>query len=720
MARKLIIAGLAVAVLIAWFWLDPGRYLNFQALLDALETIRKLAAREPLLSGGLFFALYVAVAALSLPGGLILTPAAGAIFGTLTGSLWVSFGSTIGATVSFLLARFLLRDFFEARFGGVTERFNRGIQEEGAYYLFGLRLVPLFPFFAINPMMGLTRIRTWTFYWVSQLGMLPATVLYVNAGAQLGRIGSVSGILSPTLLGSLALLGIFPFVARRAVAAFQARRLYARFQRPPRFDANLVVIGAGSAGLVAAYVAATARAKVILIEADRMGGDCLNTGCVPSKALLRAGRVAALVRRAAEFGVPAGPPVTDFTRVMERVRQVIDRIEPHDSVDRYTALGVDCVRGQARLTSPWSVVVGDRTITSRSIVVASGGTPALPPIPGLSDVPHVTSDTVWELAGLPARLLVLGGGPIGCELAQAFRNLGSEVTIVEMLPTLLAREEEAASALLAEVFAASGIRVLTGWRAEVFERRPGGGRLRCAQGGQTMELDFDMALIAVGRKARTAGLGLEELGIGLNPDGTVSVNEFLQTRLPNIYACGDVAGPWQLTHVAAHQAWYCAMNALWGRFWRFKADYRVLPATVYTDPEVARVGVTEAEARAAGVDIETVTYDLGDLDRAIVDGENRGFVKVVTPRGSDRILGVTIVGTHAGEVISEFVLAMRNGLGLRKILSTVHSYPTLAEANKFAAGAWQRRHLPGRLLALAAWLNRRQLGGQDGDQGRGS
>ena len=710
MARKLIIAGLAVAVLTGYFGFDLGRFLNLQTLLDTLETIRRLAASEPLLSGGMFFTLYVAVAACSLPGAFILTPAAGAIFGTLLGTVWVSFASSIGATLSFLAARYLLRDFFEARFGGVTDRVNQGVREEGAYYLFGLRLVPLFPFFAINPVMGLTRLRTWTFYWVSQVGMLPGTIIYVNAGAQLGRIESVSGVLSPTLLGSFALLGIFPFVARRAVGWFQGRRLYARFQRPRQFDANLIVIGAGSAGLVTAYVAAAARATVILIEADQMGGDCLNTGCVPSKALLRAGRVAALTRRAAEFGVRAGPPVTDFTQVMDRVRRVIGRIEPHDSVERYTALGVDCVRGRARLTSPWSVVVGDRTITARSIVLASGGTPALPAIPGLRDVPHVTSDTVWELAELPARLLVLGGGPIGCELAQAFHNLGSEVTVVEMLPTLLAREEEAASTLLTGVFEESGIRVLTGWRAEAFERRPGGGRLRCARDGKTQDLDFDVALIAVGRKARTAGLGLEDLGITLNPNGTVSVNEYLQTRLPNIYACGDVAGPWQLTHVAAHQAWYCAMNALWGRFWRFKADYRVLPATVYTDPEVARVGVTEAEARAAGLDIETVTYDLGDLDRAIADGEDRGFVKVVTPRDSDRILGVTVAGAHAGEVISEFVLAMRHGLGLRKILGTVHSYPTLAEANKFAAGAWQRRHLPGRLLNIAAWLNRRQLG----------
>lgn len=717
MRRKLIIAGLAIAVLVLFFSLGLGKHVNFQTLLDALESIRLRARAEPLQSGGLFFCLYVAMAALNLPGAFILTPAAGAIFGTLIGTAWASFASTIGATLSFLIARYLLREFIETRFAGVAERVNRGIREEGAYFLFGLRLVPIFPFFVINPAMGLTRLPTWTFFWVSQLGMLPATVVYVNAGAQVGRIESVSGVLSPTLLGSFALLAIFPFMAKRLMTWFQNRRIYARFTHPQHFDANVVVIGAGSAGLVTAYVAAAARAKVVLIEADRMGGDCLNTGCVPSKALIRSGRIAALTRRAGEFGLTLSAPSTDFMRVMERVRGVIEEIEPHDSVERYTALGVECVRGRARLTSPWTVAVtttgGVRTITARSIVLATGGTPALPPIPGLKDVPHVTSDSVWELAELPARLLVLGGGPLGCELAQAFRNLGSAVTVVEMLPGLLAREDDAAGTLLAEVFEESGIRVLLSCRAEAFERRPGGGRLRCLQGATPqdvkVDIDFDMALIAVGRTARTAGLGIEELGIALNANGTVSVNEYLQTRLPHIYACGDVAGPWQLTHVAAHQAWYCAMNALWGRFWRFRADYSVLPATVYTDPEVARVGLTEAEARAAGQDVETVTYDLSDLDRAIADGETRGFVKVVTPRDSDRILGVTVVGAHAGETISEFVLAMRHGLGLRKILGTVHSYPTFAEANKFAAGTWQRRHLPGRLLDLAGWFNRRQL-----------
>ncbi len=713
MNRKLIIVALLVAGIMAGIWLWPGTVAGLASLPQILADIRNYASDAPLAAGGSFFLLYVLTAALGIPGGVLLTTAAGAIFGTLQGLVLVSFASSIGATLNLLAARFLFRPFVERRFAGSMERVNKGVREEGIWYLFALRLVPVFPFFVINAVMGLTRLPARSFYWVSQIGMLPGTLIYVNAGAQLGRIDTLSGIMSPALLASFTLLGVFPLVARRLVTALRTRRRYAGFKRPRQFDANLVVIGAGAAGLVTAYVAAAARAKVILIESGAMGGDCLNSGCVPSKALIRSARLAAYQRRAAEFGLHAAPPGTDFNRIMQRVREVITRIEPHDSVERYTALGVECIKGKAQLSSPWTVTVNGQEIRTRSIVIATGGSPALPPIPGLGDIPHVSSDSLWELAELPQHLLVLGGGPIGCEMAQAFRQLGSAVTIVERLPRLLMREDEVVSAAIAARFADEGIEVLTGCEAQRFERRAGGGQLHCRHENRALELDFDMALIATGRKARTGGLGLEALGIALNPDSTVSVNEYMQTSLPNIYACGDVSGPWQLTHAAAHQAWYCAMNALWGRFWRFRVATSVMPAAVFTDPEVARVGLTEAEARTAGLDIEITSHALDDQDRAIADGEARGFIRLLTPRGSDRILGATIVGAHAGETISEFVLAMRHGLGLRKILATVHIYPTMAEANKAAAGAWQSRHLPARLLQLAAWLNRRRLGGHN-------
>ncbi|MBL8224983.1 MAG: FAD-dependent oxidoreductase [Chromatiales bacterium] len=713
MIRLLTIAVLVLAVVALALWLSDTGLLSLQAVQAELGTLRAQAAARPVATPLAFAAAYALVAALSIPGGsLVLSFAAGAIFGLVTGSVVVSFGSSIGAALACLGARFLLRDVVERRFSNMAAAINRGLDRDGSAYLFALRLVPVFPFFAINLALGLTRLPLRTFYWVSQLGMLPATVLYVNAGRELGRVTAGSDVLSPGVLGALALLGVFPLLARRGLRALQARRRLARWPRPRRFDVNVVVIGAGSAGLVAAYVAAAARARVVLVEQAEMGGDCLNRGCVPSKALLRAARLRADLRRAREFGLAAEAGPVDLAAVLGRVRAAVARVAPHDSVERYTGLGVECVAGTARIVSPWAVAVGDRVITTRGIIVATGGGPVLPPVPGLADVPHVTSDTVWQLPALPERLLVLGGGPVGCELAQAFARLGSAVTLVEAGPRLLAREDPAAAALVASRFADEGIRVLPGCRPLRFEPAATGGTLACRHAdGREETLAFDQVLVATGRRARTEGLGLEELGVGLNPDGTVATDDCLQTALPTIHACGDAAGPFQLTHAASHQAWYAAMNALYGRWWRFRADYRVLPACVFTDPEVARVGLTEAEARAQGLDIEVTTWDLAELDRAIADGDNTGLVKVVTPRGRDRILGATVVGPHAGEVLAELSLAMRHGLGLRKVLGTVHSYPTLAEANRLTAGAWQRNHLPLRLLGIAERVNRWQRGG---------
>jgi pyruvate/2-oxoglutarate dehydrogenase complex dihydrolipoamide dehydrogenase (E3) component len=478
------------------------------------------------------------------------------------------------------------------------------------------------------------------------------------------------------------------------------------FRRPRRFDANLVVIGAGSAGLVSAYVAAAARATVVLIEAERMGGDCLNTGCVPSKALIRSARAAAQLRRAPEFGLRAVTAEADFPRVMGRVHEIIGRIAPHDSVERYAALGVDCVSGRATLRSPWEVEVGGRVITTRAIVIATGGRPVVPPIPGLAAIEYLTSDNLWALRELPRRLAVLGGGAVGCELAQAFGRLGSEVTLVEMRPRLLSREDPEADELLQRRFAAESMDVCAGWQATAVRASGAAGHLDITRDGVTRTISFDRILVATGRRANTDGLGLEQVGVSLDSNGTVRVNEYLQTDVPSIYACGDVAGPYQLTHAAAHQAWYCATNALFGSFRRFRVNYGALPWAVFTEPEVARVGLNETEARERGVSFEVTRYGLEDLDRAIADGSAEGFVKVLTRPGSDRILGVTVVGPHAGETIAEFVLAMRHGLGLRKMLGTIHSYPTLTEANRLAAGAWQRAHLPGRLLDLAAWYHR--------------
>jgi len=704
---KLLLLAVIAALTAAYFAFDLGQYLSldyFKAQQSAIESYR---ASHPWQAALVFFLVYVVVTGLSLPGAALMTLVGGAIFGLLWGTLIISFASTIGATLAFLAARFLLRDSVQRRFGDRLAAINSGVAKDGPFYLFTLRLVPIFPFFVINLVMGLTPLRAATFYWVSQLGMLPATLVYVNAGREIGRIDSLSGILSPALLLSFALLGLFPLIAKKAIAWVKARKIYARWPRPARFDRNLVVIGAGSAGLVSAYIAAAVKAKVTLIERHRMGGDCLNTGCVPSKALIRTTRFLADVRRAKALGVRAASAEVDFAEVMERVQRIVRTVEPHDSVDRYAGLGVDVVIGEARITSPWTVEVtserGTQMLSTRAIVIATGGRPAVPGVPGIEEVGYVTSDTVWNLRELPGRLLVLGGGPIGCELAQCFARLGTQVVQVQHGPRLLPKEDPEIAALVMERFTAEGIDLRMEHAPLHFERDGDRRALVCAHAGGQVRIEFDQLLVAIGRTANVAGFGLEALGIGVKADGTVDINDYLQTVYPNIFAAGDVAGPFQFTHTASHQAWYAAVNALFGQFRRFKADYSVIPWCTFTDPEVARVGLNEQEAKARGVPCEVTTYGIDDLDRAIADEAAHGVVKVLTVPGKDRILGATIVGEHAGELITEFILAMRHGLGLNKILGTIHIYPTLSEASKYAAGAWKRAHAPQGVLR---WVER--------------
>lgn len=703
------LAGAIALGVVLWQVFDLGKLLTLESLKASREALAARVAAAPVVSAVLFFGVYVAAAALSLPGAAVLTLAAGALFGFVGGLVLVSFASTLGALLAFLAARYLFRDFVKARFGRALAPIDAGIARDGAFYLLTLRLIPVFPFWLVNLLMGLTSMRAGRYVWVSQLGMLPGTAVYVNAGTQLAAITSARDVLSPGLVASFVLLGLFPLLAKTAVSWWQRRKVYAGWPRPTRFDRNLIVIGAGAGGLVTAYIAAAVKAKVTLIEAHRMGGDCLNSGCVPSKALIRSARIARLVREARVFGIETGEARVDFPAVMERIRRVICAIAPHDSVERYRALGVEVLTAHAQLVSPWAVEVtfadgGKQTLTARSIVLATGAAPFVPPIPGLAEAGCLTSDTVWSLEALPERLVVLGGGPIGCELAQSFARLGSTVTQVEMAPRLLLREDPEVSEAVRAALEADGVRVLTGHQAVRVEQADGVKQLivRVEGLGQELALPFDQLLCAVGRAPRVEGYGLERLGIPLTPRRTIEVNAYLETRYPNIYAVGDVAGPYQFTHAAAHQAWYAAVNALFGALRRFAADYRVMPWATFTEPEVARVGLSEEEARAQGVSYEVTRYGIDDLDRAIADGAAHGFVKVLTEPGRDRILGVTIVGEHAGDLIAEFVLAMKHGLGLGKILGTTHIYPTLAEANKYAAGEWKRAHAPERLLGWVA------------------
>ena len=699
---------LAVLVLAvaAFFALGLNRYLSLDFIKSQQSQLEAWRAANPLVAALTFFAIYVATTALSLPGATLLTLAAGAIFGLGWGSLITSFAASIGATLAFLIARVVLRDWVQARFGERLTAINDGVRKDGAFYLFTLRVVPLFPFFLINLAMGLTSIRALMFYGVSQLGMLPGTLVYVNAGTQLARIDKLGDVASPGVLASLALLGLFPLIAKKGMDLFRARQATRQWKKPAHFDRNLVVIGAGSAGLVSAYIAAAVKAKVTLVEKHRLGGDCLYTGCVPSKALIRSARFLSQVNRASEFGMGSAHAEFDFTQAMERVQRVIRAIEPHDSIERYTALGVDVVMGAARIVSPWEVEITQadgkvQRLSTRSIVIATGAHPFVPPIPGIEQVEVLTSENVWNLRQRPERLVVLGGGPIGSELAQTFARLGSKVTQVEQAPHLLMREDVDASDLVTARFRAEGMDLRLNHTAKRIELVAGEKVLIAEHQGGEVRIPFDALLVAVGRQANLTGFGLEELGV--TTGRTVEVNAFLQTNFPNIYAAGDVAGPYQFTHVAAHQAWYAAVNALFDPFKKFRADYRVIPWATFVDPEVARVGLNELEAKERGVAHEVTVYQLADLDRAIADGEAQGFVKVLTVPGKDRILGVTIVGEHAGDLLAEFVLAMKHGIGLNKILGTIHTYPTLAEANKYVAGNWKRAHAPQRLLA---WVER--------------
>ncbi|MDM8558665.1 FAD-dependent oxidoreductase [Candidatus Parabeggiatoa sp. HSG14] len=701
--NKLILLAIIAVLVSLFFFFDLKHYLTLEYFQAQREVIVQFYEGHFWQTIGIYFAIYVVVTGLSLPGATILTLAAGAIFGLVVGTIIVSFASTIGATLAFLLARYLFKDSVQQRFKQQLLPINRGIEKDGAFYLFALRLVPVFPFFVINLVMALMPIKTWTFFWVSQVGMLIGTIVYVNAGKEIGQLESLSGILSPTLLLSFALLGIFPFIAKKLVDYTKSQKIMRRYKKPEHFDRNLVIIGAGSGGLVSAYIAAAVKAKVTLIEKHKMGGDCLNTGCVPSKAILRSAKMLSYIKRAKEYGFKSASVEFDFADIMDRVHRVIKTIEPHDSIERYTKLGVECIQGEAIITSPYTVKVNDQELTTRNIIIASGGRPFVPPLPGLKEVGYHTSDTIWTLRTLPKRLAVLGGGPIGCELAQAFARFGSQVTQIQRASHILIREDIDVIDIVQTQFAKEGIQLLTNHKAVRVEKAEGEKRLICEYDGQEVVVPFDEILVAVGRAANTKGFGLEGLGIAISPRGTIEVDEYMRTNIPTISACGDVAGPYQFTHTAALQAWYASVNSLFGTFKKFKADYSVIPWTTFTDPEVARVGLNEQDAERQGIAYEVTKYGIDDLDRAIADQEAHGFIKVLTQPGKDKILGVTIVGHHAGDLIGEYIQAMKWGVGLNKILATIHIYPTLAESNKYAAGEWKKAHAPKSVLK---WIER--------------
>lgn len=704
--KKIIIIFVIAGCLGAFFYLDFGQYLSLEYIKEQQANFLEFYKENTLLAIGVFTAVYIVSTALSLPGAVLLTLLGGALFGLLVGTILVSFASSIGATLAFLVSRLLLRDWVQNKFGNYLKLFNDGVQKDGGFYLFTLRLIPVVPFFVINLVMGLTSMRAITFYGVSQLGMLAGTIVFVNAGTQLAQLDSLSGILSPEIIFSFVLLGIFPFLARKLVGFYKGRRVMSKFKKPKSFDYNMVVIGGGAAGLVTSYIGAATKGKVALIEKHKMGGDCLNTGCVPSKALIRSAKFMADVKKCQKLGFKSAHVDFDFADVMERVQRVIRTVEPHDSIERYTSLGVECYTGEAKIISPYEVSVNGKVLTTRNIVVGTGARPSIPPIEGIENVEYLTSDTIWNIREQPKKLLVLGGGPIGSELTQAFARLGSNVTQVQRNKRLIPKEDPEVSQMVLESFQNDGINVLVGHTPKRFFKRDGKYFLECENDGNSVEVEFDTLLIALGRKANTTGFGLEELGVELTPQKTIKVDEYMKTNIPNIYACGDVAGPYQFTHTAAHQAWYCAVNSMLNPFYGFKVDYSTVPWSTFTDPEVARSGLNEIEAKEQGIPYDVTTYGIDDLDRAIADEAAYGIVKVLTVPGKDKIIGVTIAGLHAGDIISEYVAAMKNGFGMNKILGTIHIYPTLAEANKYAAGNWKKNNVTEKTLAWGERINR--------------
>lgn len=699
---KILLVFFIILVFALIYRFNLASYLTFDYLKSSKDTIIDFYSQNLAISLTFYVLLYIIVTALSIPGAAVLTLAGGAVFGFLLGTIVVSFASTIGASLAFLISRFILRDYVQKTFASKIKVINLGIEKQGALYLFMLRLVPVVPFFVINLAMGLTKMKLITFFVVSQVGMLLGTMVYINAGTQLGQLESLAGIMSADLIFSFVLLGVFPFIAKRIITWIEARKVYAKYKKPKCFDYNVIVIGAGAGGLVSSYIAAAVKAKVALIEKGAMGGDCLNTGCVPSKAILKSAHIVALAKKAKAYGLNAIDISYDFSNIMKRVKRVIKTIEPHDSVKRYEGLGVECINGHAHIKSPYAVEVNGQTLTSKAIIIATGASPVIPKIKGLENVRYKTSETIWDLEELPERLLVMGGGPIGVELAQAFSRLGSKVTVVEKNTQILSREDQSVADLVKKSLEADGVEVLTGYKGVEFKGSHEAQSVYCESEKGIKDIPFDLVLLAMGRRPNVEGFGLEELGVSISPQGAIDVDSFLRTNIPNIYVCGDVLGAYQFTHVAAHEAWYASVNALFSPFKDFQVDYSIIPAVTYCEPEVARVGLNEKEAIDQGIPYEVTTYEIDDLDRAIADEEARGFVKVLTPPGKDRILGVTIVGARAGELIAEFVLAMKYKLGLNKILSTIHAYPTFSEANKYAAGQWKRSHAPKTVLEWIA------------------
>jgi len=693
MKRIIVFLLIIAAIFFMADWFDLSQHLTLSQLKHHQLYLHSLVQDFPVQSVVIYFIAYIVMAGLALPGALIFTLAGGALFGLATGVILASFASTLGALASFLVARFFLHDFVQTRYQQRLTVINQKIQQQGATYLLFLRLVPAFPFFMVNLLMALTPISARTYYIVSQIGMLPATFIFVNAGTELAKISSVDDILSIPLLLSLLLLACLPFISKQLAKRVSCWRLYKSWQRPKKFDYHTIVIGGGAAGLVAAYTTQTLQGKVALIEKHQMGGDCLNTGCVPSKSILRTAKFIHDIGQHSNYGVQQAEFKLQFQQVMQRVREKISTIAPKDSIKRYNDMGVDCFQAHAQLLSPWQVEAVSKnskiTISAKNIILAGGATPNVPTIPGLENINYYTSDNIWHLDHLPEKLLIIGAGPIGCELGQAFVRLGAEVTMINRNERILTNEDPQAAHALQYALQQDGVKILNNFNPLRIDDNSKNFSLMGEQHNEILHIAFSHCLIATGRKPSL--LGCEALDIETNSHGQVITNDKQQTNYPNIYACGDITSPLQYTHSASHQAWYAAFNALFRPFKQFNCQLNHIPRAIYTDPEVASLGMSEQQAIQKNIPHEISYFAMDDVDRAITDEATTGFIKVITRRNNDKILGVCIVGEHSSELIAEFVLAKTHNLGLNKILQTVHLYPTRGEINRLVAGQWRQK-----------------------------
>lgn len=702
---KIIIILFFILIIFFTFRFNITDIFTFENLKDQHENLINYYMENTFSFSAVFFLIYILVTSFSLPFAAILTLAAGSIFGLIKGVILVSFASTIGATIAFIFSRILLKDYIEKKYPNALKIINKGIEKDGMLYLFALRLVAIFPFFIVNLIMGITSIKIKTFFFTSQIGMLAGTIIYINAGHQLSQIDSLQDIFSPSVLISFALLGIFPIISKRTISLIRDYKKMKNWKKPKKFDYNLTVIGAGSAGLVAANIGASVKAKVALIEKNKMGGDCLNTGCVPSKSIIKTSKIFHFFKTANKYGLNEIKIDYDFEKVMNRVKNNIKKIEPNDSIKRYTQLGVDCFEGKAEIITPYKIKIinnigEEKIVYTRNIIIASGAKPFIPPIKGLNQINYLTSDNIWNLKKLPNKFIILGGGPIGCELTQSFSRLGSNVTQIEQASRIMGREDEDVSDLIKNIFEKEGVKVLTEHKANEVILENNKKYLICETNGKKVKIEFDEILVSVGRKPDLTDIGLEKIGIDFDNRKNIIHNDFMQTNYKNIFVCGDVVGPYQFTHVAGYQAWYASINALFGKLMKLKIKYDVIPWATYVDPEIARVGLNEIEAKNKNIPYEVTAINYIENDRAIADSSEDGFIKILTVPNKDKILGVTIFGNRAADIITEFVFAIKNNMGLNKVLRTIHIYPTYGEINKQIASKWKKKKIPKKLLKI--------------------